>query len=184
MLGASMMREVARNWWVLLLRSIVAILFAGMALFLPGLTLVTLVLLCGLYFVIDGLMALVLGGRARAWGLLIAGAIGVIAGILTFMYPGLTALALLILLAAWAIAKGVFEIAAAIHLRRELTHEWLLITGGALSILFGVVLLINPAAGALAMVWLIGAYALVFGIIMLIAAFRLRRLGIATGARI
>ncbi|HWR54056.1 MAG TPA: HdeD family acid-resistance protein [Bryobacteraceae bacterium] len=175
MLGPEMVRAVARHWWVLLLRSIVAVLFAGMALFLPGLTLVSLVLLCGIYFVIDGVMALVVGGRARAWGLLIAGVIGVIAGIVTFMYPGLTAVALVILLAAWAIARGVFEIMAGIRLRREMTHEWLLVVSGALSILFGVLLLINPAAGALAMVWLIGAYALAFGIIMFFAAFRLRR---------
>lgn len=176
MLGPETVREVARNWWVLLVRSIIAILFAGMALFLPGLTLVTLVLLCGIYFLVDGVMALVIGGRAHAWGLIVAGLIGVFAGIMTFMYPRLTAFALLILVASWAIARGVFEILVAIRLRRELTHEWLLVITGALSILFGVLLLIKPAAGALAMVWLIGAYALAFGIIMFIAAFRLRRL--------
>jgi uncharacterized membrane protein HdeD (DUF308 family) len=171
-----LMQSFARHWWVLLLRGVVAVLFGLMAFFLPGLTLVTLILLCGFYFLMDGFTALVIGGRAHVWPLALAGVLGVIAGILTFFYPAVTALTLLIFLAVWAIGRGTFEIIAAIRLRKELTNEWLLISGGLLSILFGVLLLVSPAAGALAMVWLIGAYAMVFGIVMCMLAFRLRGL--------
>jgi uncharacterized membrane protein HdeD (DUF308 family) len=171
-----MMQILARHWWVLLLRGIVAVLFGLMAFSLPGLTLVTLILLCGFYFLMDGFTALVIGGRAHVWPLVVAGLLGVIAGILTFFYPGVTALTLLIFLAVWAIARGTFEVFAAIRLRKELTNEWMLITGGVLSILFGILLLASPAAGALAMVWLIGAYAMLFGIVMCTLAFRLRGL--------
>jgi uncharacterized membrane protein HdeD (DUF308 family) len=166
----------AKNWWVLLIRGILAVLFGVMAFALPGLTLVTLVLLYGVYALADGLTALWVGGRARAWWFVLLGIVGVIVGILTFIYPGITAVALLYLIAAWAIVRGIFEIIAAIQLRKEISNEWMLILGGILSILFGVVLVVNPAAGALAMIWVIGAYALVFGVMMIVLAFRLRGL--------
>jgi uncharacterized membrane protein HdeD (DUF308 family) len=166
----------ARNWWVLLIRGILAVLFAVMAFTLPGLTLVTLVLLYGVYALADGLTALFVGGSARAWWLLLAGVLGVIISICTFIYPGITAVALLYLIAAWAIVRGVFEIVTAIQLRREISNEWLLIIAGILSIIFGVALVANPAVGALAVVWIIGAYAFVFGLMMIVLAFRLRGL--------
>jgi uncharacterized membrane protein HdeD (DUF308 family) len=165
----------ARDWWVLLLRGIFAVLFGVMALLWPGLTLVALVLLCGFYFILDGVMALFIGGHARAWPLLLAGVLGIAAGVLTFLYPGMTAFVLLVLFAAWTIVRGVFEIAAAIRLRKELRNEWLLIAAGVIAILFGLLLLMNPATGALALVWLIGIYALTFGALISALAFRLRR---------
>jgi uncharacterized membrane protein HdeD (DUF308 family) len=171
-----MVRLFARNWWVLLLRGIFAVLFGVMAFLWPGITLVTLILLCGLYFIVDGITETVMGGRSRTWSLLIAGVLSIIAGVLTFFYPGVTAFVLLVLVAAWAVIRGIFEVIAAIRLRRELANEWLLVIAGVISILFGVLLLSNPAAGALAMVWLIGLYALLFGITMMILAFRLRGL--------
>jgi uncharacterized membrane protein HdeD (DUF308 family) len=107
--------------------------------------------------------------------LLLEGILGVVAGIVTFFWPGLTALALLYLIAAWAIVTGIMEIAAAIRLRREMVGEWALILGGALSVLFGVLLVVIPArAGLLSLTWLIGAYAVVFGVLLVILAFRVR----------
>jgi uncharacterized membrane protein HdeD (DUF308 family) len=165
----------AKNWWVLLIRGVLAVLFAVMALMLPGLTLVMLVLLYGIYAFADGLAALWVGGRARAWWFVLLGLIGVIAGVFTFIYPGITAVALLYLIAAWAIVRGVFEIMTAIQLRKEISNEWLLIIAGILSIIFGGALVTNPASGALAVVWIIGTYAFIFGLMMIVLAFRLRR---------
>lgn len=99
-----------------------------------------------------------------------------VVGVFMFIYPGITAVALLYLIAAWAIARGVFEIVTAVQLRKEITNEWMLVIAGILSVLFGVALVANPAAGALAVVWIIGAYAFIFGLIMIVLAFRLRGL--------
>lgn len=166
----------ASYWWVLLLRGIFAVLFGIMAFAWPGLTLVTLVLLYGAYALVDGLTALWVGGRGRAWGFVLLGLLGVFVGVYTFLYPGLTAVVLLYFIAAWAIMRGVFEIVTAIQLRKEISNEWMLITGGVISIIFGAALFFNPAAGALAMVWLIGIYALVFGVVIIMLALRLRSL--------
>jgi uncharacterized membrane protein HdeD (DUF308 family) len=166
----------AKNWWVLLIRGILAVLFGIMAFTLPGLTLLTLVFLYGIYALADGLTALWVGGKSRAWWFVLLGILGVIVGICTFIYPGITAVALLYLIAAWSIVHGIFEVVTAIQLRKEISNEWMLILGGIISIIFGVVLIANPSAGALAMIWLIGVYALVFGVMMIILAFRLRGL--------
>jgi uncharacterized membrane protein HdeD (DUF308 family) len=165
-----------KNWWVLLIRGILAVLFAIMAFTLPGLTLVTLVLVYGVYALADGLTALFVGGSAHTWSLVLAGVLGVIVGICTFIFPVITAGALLYLIAGWAIVRGIFEIVTAIELRKEISREWFLILGGILSIIFGLALVANPAAGALAVVWIIGAYALLFGLMMIVLAFRLRGL--------
>lgn len=166
----------AKNWWVLLIRGIFAILLGVMAFASPGLTLMTLVLFYGAYALIDGITALGIGAATRAWWLVLSGVIGIIVGIGTFFYPGITAVALFYLIAAWAIVRGVFEIVAAIGLRKEINGVWSLILGGIFSIIFGVVLVAHPAPGVLALVWLIGAYALVFGVTMIVLAFRLRSL--------
>ena len=166
----------AKNWWVLLIRGILAVMFGVMAFALPGLTIVALVLLYGAYALVDGITALFVGGSSRAWWLVLVGFLGIIVGLYAFSYPGITAVALLYLIAVWAIARGFFEILAAIQLRKEISNEWTLIGGGIISILLGVVLFANPAAGAVAMIWVIGAYALVFGIMMIVLAFRLRGL--------
>ena len=176
MAALPILHAFARNWWVLLIRGIMGALFGIMAFALPGLTLETLVLLYGAYALADGVTALWVGGSSRAWSLVFAGLLGVIVGIGTFISPGLTAVALLYLIAAWAIVRGIFEIIAAVQLRKAISDEWALGIGGIISILFGGVLFANPAAGALAVVWVIGAYALAFGLIMIILAFRLRGL--------
>jgi uncharacterized membrane protein HdeD (DUF308 family) len=167
------------NWWALVLRGVVAILFGVMTFIWPQITLATLVLLFGAYAIVDGVFAIVAGVRApreftRWWVLLIEGILSVIAGVIAFAIPGITALFLLGLIAAWAIITGVIEIVAAVQLRKEIQGEWLLALGGITSILFGVLLLLNPAAGALAVLWLIGIYAILFGIILVLLGFKLR----------
>jgi uncharacterized membrane protein HdeD (DUF308 family) len=171
-----MLHSLARNWWALALRGLVAVLFGLLTFLLPGITLVTLVLLFGAYALVDGFFNLIAFFRepSHHWAFLVEGIIGVIAGILKFVWPAITAMVLLYLIAFWAIFTGVFEIVAGIRLRKAIANEWLLIVMGVLSLLFGVFILFAPGAGALATVLWIGAYALVFGIILLALAFRLR----------
>jgi uncharacterized membrane protein HdeD (DUF308 family) len=171
-----MLHTLAANWWALALRGLVAILFGLLTFFLPGITLVTLVLLFGAYALVDGVFNVIAFFRdvAHHWALLIEGVVGIIAGVLTFSWPAITALALLFLIAFWAILTGIFEIVAGIRLRKTITGEWLLLAMGVLSLLFGLLILFAPGAGALAIVLWIGAYALVFGIFLLALAFRLR----------
>jgi uncharacterized membrane protein HdeD (DUF308 family) len=168
------------HWWALALRGAVAILFGLAALLRPDIALEALILLFGAYALVDGVFAIVgvfggtRGGTPR-WLLVIEGIAGILAGLIAFVLPGLTAILLLYLIAAWAVITGISEIATAIRLRQEITGEWALIIGGALSIIFGVILaVIGPVAGLLSLVWLIGVYALAFGILMLITAFQVR----------
>ena len=171
-----MLDSLARNWWALALRGLVAVLFGLLTFFLPGITLVTLVLLFGAYALVDGVFNVIAFFRLAShhWAFLIEGVIGIIAGIVTFAWPAITALVLLYVIAFWAIFTGVFEIMAGIRLRKAITNEWLLIAMGVLSLLFGVLIVFAPGAGALAIILWIGAYALVFGIFLLALAFRLR----------
>ena len=168
------------HWWALALRGAVAILFGLAALLRPDIALEALILLFGAYALVDGVFAIVgvfggtRGGTPR-WLLVIEGIAGILAGLIAFVLPGLTAILLLYLIAAWAVITGISEIATAMRLRQEITGEWALIIGGALSIIFGVILaVIGPVAGLLSLVWLIGVYALAFGILMLITAFQVR----------
>ena len=168
------------HWWALALRGGIALLFGLAALLRPDIALEALILLFGAYALVDGVFAIVgvfggtRGGTPR-WLLLIEGIAGILAGLIAFVLPGLTALVLLYLIAAWAIITGIFEIASAIRLRREIRGEWALIIGGAFSVLFGVILVVvSPFAGLLSLIWLIGIYAMAFGILMLITAFQVR----------
>jgi uncharacterized membrane protein HdeD (DUF308 family) len=168
------------HWWALAIRGAIAIIFGLAALLRPGIALEALILLFGAYALVDGVFAIVgvfggTRGRTPRWLLLIEGIAGILAGLIAFVLPGLTAFVLLYLIAAWAVVTGIFEIATAIRLRQEIRGEWALIIGGALSVLFGVILaVIGPVAGLLSLIWLIGIYALVFGILMLITAFQVR----------
>jgi len=166
------------SWWALLLRGIAAIAFGVLAFVWPGITLAVLVFLWGAYAFFDGVFAIAAGVKShgesrRWWVLLLEGILGVIAGVLAFVIPGITALVLLMLIAAWAIVTGIFEIVAAIQMRKYIKGEWLLILAGIASILFGLLLFLSPGAGALAVVWLIGAYAIVFGVILIALSLRL-----------
>ncbi|HON68581.1 MAG TPA: HdeD family acid-resistance protein [Phycisphaerae bacterium] len=163
---------------MLLIRGIAAIVFGVLAFFWPGITLLVLVLLFAAYALVDGVTAIGLAAVGRTgerawWEMMLVGILGVAAGIIAFVWPGLTAFVLLLVIAFWAIARGIFEIAAAIQLRKALTNEWLLILAGALSILFGVLLLFWPAAGALAVVWMIGIYAILLGVVSIALSLRL-----------
>ena len=176
-----MVMTLARNWWILALRGLCAIIFGILAFVWPGVTLGVLVLLYGAYALVDGVLAIVAALSKRQesglpwWALLLEGLLGIAAGIVTFVWPGITALFLLFLIAGWAIVTGVFEIIAAIRLRKEIEGELWLALSGILSIIFGVLLFVRPGAGALTVVWLIGAYAIFFGIFLLALAFRLKR---------
>jgi uncharacterized membrane protein HdeD (DUF308 family) len=173
-----MLENLKHEWWLLLLRGACAVLFGVLAFAWPGLTGSLLVLLFGAWMLVNGVFALGIAWRApsgmpgRGW-LAVIGFLAVAAGIVTFYEPDITAVSLLFLIAAWAIAAGVSEIVVAVRLRRELRNEWALIAGGILSVLFGVLLLAWPSAGALSIVWLIGGYAIAFGLLLLVAAFRL-----------
>jgi uncharacterized membrane protein HdeD (DUF308 family) len=171
-----MLHTLTRKWWALALRGLAAVLFGLLTFFVPSITLLTLVLLFGVYALLDGLFNVIAFFRVPAhhWALLIEGVIGIIAGIVTFAWPAITAIVLLYVIAFWAIFTGVFEIIAGIRLRKVITNEWLLLGLGALSLLFGILILFAPGVGALAIVLWIGAYACVFGIALLALAFRLR----------
>ena len=178
-LGSAMVHALAKNWWLLLLRGIAAIIFGLLAFAWPGLTLLTLILFYGAFALVDGVLAIaaaITGGvPGSRWWLAIVGLLGIAAGLLTFLTPGLTALVLLFFIAGWAIVTGVFEIIGAIKLRKEIDNEWLLILSGIISVLFGVGMMLAPGAGALALVWVIGAYSVVLGVIFVALAFRLKK---------
>jgi uncharacterized membrane protein HdeD (DUF308 family) len=170
-----------RNWWLYAVRGLLAVIFGVLALVWPGQTMLALVLLFGAYALVDGIFSTVAGVAFRRyferwWAVLLEGIAGIIIGLLAFLWPNVTALVLLYLIAAWALITGVFEIVAAIQLRHVITNEWIYFLGGLLSIIFGILLFVFPGVGAVSLVWLIGFYAIVFGISEIIFAFRLRGL--------
>ena len=171
--------SLSENWSMVALRGAADIIFGILALALPGITLLALVFLFGSYAIVDGVLniaAAVRGRRGRGpwWLLLIEGLVSIAAGVAAFVLPGLTALLLVYIIGAWAIVTGVLEIVAAVRLRREIRNEWWLILGGVLSVVFGALVMYAPGAGAMAIVLWIGAYAIVFGALLLGLAFRLR----------
>ena len=171
-----------RNWWVLLLRGLAAIAFGVLIWFQPGISLAALVLLFGAYALADGILGVggAIAGRKDHeywWVMLLEGLLGIVVGVLTFIAPGVTTLVLLLYIAVWAVATGVLEIVAAIRLRKEIQGEWLLILSGLASVVFGILLMAQPGAGALALLWLIAAYAIVFGVLLVILAFKARSFG-------
>jgi uncharacterized membrane protein HdeD (DUF308 family) len=178
----AMLEDLKRNWGWIELRGVVAVIFGILALLWPGVTLAALVILWGAYALADGVFSLIAAFKVRDrgrpfWSLLIVGLLGIAAGIVTFLWPGMTALILLMFIAAWAFVMGIFQIVAAIRLRKEIENEWLLGLSGALSVIFGVLMFLQPGAGALAVVWIIGAYSILFGILLIVLGLRLRRHG-------
>ncbi len=173
-----MITTLARNWWALVLRGIFAILFGIVAIVWPGLTILTLTYVFGFYAVLDGIFALAAAwsnrSNGRWWVLLLEGLVGIAAGVIAFISPVVTALALLLVIAAWAILTGILEIVAAVRLRKEIENEWWMGLAGVASLIFGVLLVIYPQVGLVTISWIIGFYAIVFGVSMLFLAFRLR----------
>jgi uncharacterized membrane protein HdeD (DUF308 family) len=178
-----MLQVLARNWWLFAVRGIAAILFGILAIAWPNITILVLVILFAAYALVDGvsmLVSLIRGDpQARRNALLIGvmGLLSVAAAIVAVLWPEITALALLYVFAFWTIAIGGFQLLAAFRLRREIEGEIWLGLGGVVAILFGLYLVLFPGAGLLSVAWLVGIWAIVFGVASLVLAVRLRGLG-------
>ncbi len=177
---SALLGTLAENWWLLLLRGLVAIAFGVIAFFWPDITLVALVYLFGIYAIVDGLVALgaafnAMGDAGPRWWLGLSGVVSILAGLAAFFYTGMTALVLLVFIAVWAIIIGLTLIWGAIELRKILDDAWLLGLTGALATAFGVILIAKPNAGALALVWVIGWFAIMLGSLFIALAFRLKK---------
>ena len=172
------MAWLARNWWAIALRGVAAVVFGVLALLLPGTTLAALVLLFGAYAIVEGVFSLIAAVRGRTdeprWLLALQAIASIAAGFVAFLWPGLTALVLLYVIAAWALVIGVLQIVAAVRLHSRIRGEGWLVLSGILSMIFGVLMMWAPGAGALALVLWIGSYAIVFGALLIVLAFRLR----------
>jgi uncharacterized membrane protein HdeD (DUF308 family) len=166
-------------WWAIALRAAAAILLGVIAIFMPGPTLAAIVIVFGIYAIVDGILAIIAAVRGfrrkeRWWPMLLEGLVGIVAGAIAIFLPGIGALALTYLVAAWALVTGAFEIAAAIRLRKVMTGEWLLLIAGVLSIVLAVLVALFPGTGALLLVWWLGAYAFAYGVVSLVLALRVR----------
>lgn len=176
-----MLDAMSRNWWIWVLRGVFALIFGALAIIVPGITLTVLIFMFGAYVLLDGIFGIVAALSERSshdrwWVNLLEGIVGVIIGVLTFILPGITGLVLLYMIAFWAILTGIIELASAFRLREEISGEWLLGLSGILSIVFGILLVLSPVSGALAVAWLIGLYAIIFGGTMIALGFRLRNM--------
>jgi uncharacterized membrane protein HdeD (DUF308 family) len=175
-----MLELLSRNWGWVVLRGAVGILFGVLTFVYPAVTLVTLVFLFGIYAIVDGVGMSVSAianrrGQPRWVALLVGGLLGIAVGVATLLWPEITSVVLLALIATWAIITGLAEIVAAVQLRKELANEWLLVLAGVFGVAFGVLLVLNPAQGALAVVLLIGAYAVIYGSVLVAFGFKLRK---------
>ena len=173
---------LSMTWWVLMLRGVLAIIFGVLTWRERALSVTLLIVFFGAYILADGVLGVysAFAGRKEhddCWVLLIWALISVVVGIVTFLAPGITAVALLFYIAIWAIATGVLQILAGIRLRKQIQGEWLLVLGGLASVIFGIFLMAQPVAGALTMAWLIALYAVVFGVVLVFLALRVRAFG-------
>ncbi len=175
-----MLELLARRWWMVVLRGALAVVFGFMAIVWPGITVLALVLLWGAYALVDGLTSVMLaigdrtapGEHRITYGLL--GLLGVIAGIVTFVWPSITALALLVIIAVWAIIAGVLQIAAAVRLRKVISNEWFLALSGAVCVVLGILLIVQPTEGAIGLIIAIATFAIVWGVALILFGLRLR----------
>ncbi|MBA3545434.1 MAG: HdeD family acid-resistance protein [Nannocystis sp.] len=182
-----MTQPISRYWWALVLRGFAAIIFGVLAFTWPGITLQVLVLFFGAYALVDGILSVAAAIRGRGhtenwWLFLLQGLLGIGLGVLTWLAPGATTVAILLYIAAWALVTGVLEIVAAIRLRHEIEGEFWLGLGGLLSIAFGLLVFAFPLAGALGLIWLIGSYAIAFGLCLIALGIRIRRGKTRSGA--
>lgn len=176
-----MLKAVAANWWVMFLRGIFAVLMGVLAVMWPGITLVSLLFVYGVFVIADGLTAIWIGVMARHergfwWEMVVGGVIAILAGLVVALWPGMTAIIFVTIIGVFAIARGFVEIFAAIQLRKVIEDEWMLILSGVVSLLFGGMLIARPGEGAIAMVLLIGAFMIAVGIMTIGLALRLRHL--------
>lgn len=179
---------LSEKWWVLLLRGLISVAFAVLIWMQPAITLKALIILFGAFAFVDGVLGVWTALSSRKdrnnwWLLMLWGLVGIGIGIITFVAPGVTALALLFYIAIWAIVTGVLEIITAVRLRKEIEGEWLLGLAGLVSLVFGILLIAHPGAGILAVLWLLAAYALILGVLMIILAFKVRSWGAKLTAR-
>jgi uncharacterized membrane protein HdeD (DUF308 family) len=177
-----MLKTMIAYWWVILLRGLISLAFALLAFTRPEFTFVAMVVTIGLFFFTDGLLAVVLGWRLRGeddewWTVLLEGLLGVGIGVAAMLRPDIGAGALVTLIAVWCLLSGVFELFGAIKLRKEIDNEWMLALAGIVSIGLGVLMLVNPTAGAISLMWWVGIYAALFGAFLVFLAFRLRKAG-------
>lgn len=180
--GRGLVDSLSKFWWVLLLRGLIAIAFGVAAIVWPGLTLWVLIVLFGAYTLVDGVLEIWAGFRNRGvhdrwWVDILIGIVGVVAGVLVISWPGLSALALIYIIAAWMVIIGVLQIITAIRMRAVIPNEWLLVLSGVLSVALGAIFFAFPGSGAVGLVWVIGIYAILFGVLLAILSFRLRSLG-------
>ncbi len=177
-LALSLAGTMRRHWWVFLLRGLLALAFGVLTFMWPGITLAWLILFFGAFAFVDGILliwtAITDKTHENRWLLVLGGLFGIGAGIITFTRPGITALALLVYIAVWAIATGVVQIVAAIRLRKEIKGELFLGLAGLASIIFGTILVLRPEVGALAVIWMIAAYAILFGVLLIALGFEMR----------
>lgn len=174
-----MIDDYLGHWWVLTLRGVLALVFGILAVAWPGITLLVLAIVFGAYAIVDGALAAVAATRAakgRRAPLILLAAAGLLFGIMCVLWPGLTVLVVTLLIGIWAIVTGVTEIMTAIRMRKEIQGEWLHVVAGALSVLFGVLVLVWPAAGALTVALIIGIYAILAGITLIVLSLRVRRM--------
>ncbi|WDT74895.1 MAG: HdeD family acid-resistance protein [Candidatus Manganitrophus sp.] len=176
-----MFNLLTRNWWLLIVRGILAILFGVLAFIRPEITLATVVLFFGAYVFVDGIFSIIfaIGGWDYIddyWLLLLQGIVGIGIGLLTFWAPGITALSLVLYIAAWSLVVGVLQIVGAVRLRREIEGEWWLVLSGVVSVLFAGILMWNPVAGAIGLLWAIAIYAIIYGVIQIVLGFRVHGL--------
>lgn len=184
-----MINSLYQNRWLIGLRGVLAIVFGVLAFIWPGITAVALVFMFAAYAILDGVLTIAAAIRHREendrwWLVLLEGIVDIAAGVIAFLFPGLAAITLVFLIAIWAIITGVLEIAAAIRLRKEINNEWALGLTGLVSVVLGVVMVLNPGAGLLGLVWVIASYAIIFGILMLLLAFNAGRMAREHGARV
>lgn len=174
-----MLTSMFNHWWMLVVRGLISILFALLAFTLPALTFATLVLILGVFILLDGLITIVLAIRTRADRgegiVLLEGLLGIGLGLAMLLYPNVTAGLLVMFVALWCLVTGIFEISTAIRLREEIDNEWMLGLAGLISIALGVLMLVRPDAGAKSIAWWIGLYALFFGVLLVALGFKLRR---------
>ncbi|HME82515.1 MAG TPA: HdeD family acid-resistance protein [Candidatus Eremiobacteraceae bacterium] len=178
-LAAEVVGTIADHWWVLLIRGIVGIIFGALFIFYPGITLVALLYLFGAYALVDGVFALIQAFRLgvhsdRWWPLIFEAIVGVAVGIVFFRFTGLSAVVVAFVIAVWAITTGIFELVAAFRFGGSGGAPWLLGIGGVLSIIVGIIFAWAPIEALLAYVWVLGIYAIIFGVMLIVWSFRLR----------